>query len=99
MATCPVQWRTVHKGGDPKTDQEWGRLGPRAGIPKRQRPNCQKRYSRTSVDCINAKGRGPKTPWCRASTLARTAILLLELSQLQSVSRVPISFGEMVRGG
>ena len=22
MATCPVQWRTVSKGGDPKTDQE-----------------------------------------------------------------------------
>ena len=22
MATCPVQWRTVRKGGDPKTDQE-----------------------------------------------------------------------------
>ena len=22
MATCPVQWRTVHKGGDPITDQE-----------------------------------------------------------------------------
>ena len=22
MATCPVQWRTVHEGGDPKTDEE-----------------------------------------------------------------------------
>ena len=22
VATCPVQWRTVHEGGDPKTDQE-----------------------------------------------------------------------------
>ena len=22
MATCPVQWRTVLKGGDPNTDQE-----------------------------------------------------------------------------
>ena len=40
------------------------RLGPRAGIPKGLRPNCnQARYSRTSVECINAKrGGGPKTP-------------------------------------
>ena len=43
-----------------------GRLGPRAGIPKRTRPNChQTGYSRTSVDCINKKrGGGPKTPVC-----------------------------------
>ena len=22
VATCPVQWRTVQEGGDPKTDQK-----------------------------------------------------------------------------
>ena len=43
-----------------------GRLGPRAGIPKRMRPNCQQRkYSRTSVDCVGTKrSGGPKTPLC-----------------------------------
>ena len=55
-----LKWRTVFKGGDPITDQE-ERLGPRAGIPKRKRPNCQKRYSQTSVVCINALRRGPRT--------------------------------------
>ena len=44
------------------TKRQRGRLGPRAGIPKRMRPNCHKRrYSRTSVG-IAPKGRGPKDP-------------------------------------
>ena len=66
MATCPVQWRTMHKGGDPKTDHEGTTLNSRAGIPKRLRPNCHKRrYSQTSVDCVSTKrGGGPKTPLC-----------------------------------
>ena len=40
-----------------------GRLGPRTGIPKRTRPNCQTRYSQTSVVCINVlqRERDPKT--------------------------------------
>ena len=41
-----------------------GRLGPRAGIPKRKRPNChEKRYSRTSVG-IAQKEVAPKTSVC-----------------------------------
>ena len=46
-----------------------GRLGPRAGIPKRQRPNCplvnEKRYSQFSVGGMSPQRRGgPKTPVC-----------------------------------
>ena len=55
-----------------------GRLGPRAGIPKRKRPNChKKRYSRTSVG-IAHKGGGPEDPKCvkgrdrRAATAGAT---------------------------
>ena len=45
-----------------------GRLGPRAGIPKRTRPNCQKRYSRFSVGCISALQReGNREPWPRGA--------------------------------
>ena len=59
------------KGGTSKraatlepTKRRRGRLGPRAGNPKRTRPNCNaKRYSRTSAGSISAqKGRGPKDP-------------------------------------
>ena len=40
-----------------------GRLGPRAGIPKRKRPNCHsKEDSQNSVGGISAKGEGPKNP-------------------------------------
>ena len=44
-----------------------GRLGPRAGIPKRRRPNlplvCERRYSQISVQCVGAQwGGGPRTP-------------------------------------
>ena len=64
------QWPPATCNGGPCTraatrkPTRWGRLGPLAGIPKRMRPNCHKRrYSQTSVDCINTKRRGgPKTP-------------------------------------
>ena len=81
MATCTVQWWNEQKGGDPRTDQA-KKGGPRAGIPKRLRPNChEERYSRTSVG-IAPRGGDPKTPvregdrepsrrgaigWCRLS--------------------------------
>ena len=53
------------------TKRRKGRLGPRAGHPKRTRPNCHaKRYSRTSVGSISA-GQGPwrrgATGYCRLS--------------------------------
>ena len=60
-----LQWRTESRAATRKPTRR-GRLGPRAGIPKRKLPNCQrqKRYSRISVGCIqhSAKGRGPRTP-------------------------------------
>ena len=40
-----------------------GRLGPRAGIPKRERPNChEERYSQTGVG--SAPREGPQRPQC-----------------------------------
>ena len=51
MATCPVQWRTVRKGGRELTHNS------RAGIPKRTLPNCQKKYSHKHT----LEGRDPKT--------------------------------------
>ena len=42
VATCPVQWWTVLKGGDPRTDQvKKGTTRTPGWQPKeRQRPNC-----------------------------------------------------------
>ena len=43
VASCHLAMADRVKGGDPKTDHtKRGRLGPRAGIPKRLRPNCQR---------------------------------------------------------
>ena len=62
MATCSVQWRTVRKGGDPKTDQEgttrtpgWHPEENATQVPE------TKRYSRISVHQRSAKGRDPRT--------------------------------------
>ena len=59
---APVQWRTVHKGGDPKTDQAQRGLTPnsRAGNPKRTRPNCRKNENSQRGWHQSKKGRGPK---------------------------------------
>ena len=75
MATCPVQWRTVRKGGDPKTDQATkGTHNSRAGIPKRLRPNCHQRSTLKPAWTASVrkragaqrhhctKGRDPRTP-------------------------------------
>ena len=67
MATCPVQWWTVPKGGDPEpTMRQRGRLGPRAGIPKRQLPNCHscQRGALKPAWVLHQEGGGPKTPVC-----------------------------------
>ena len=64
------QWPPAPCNGGPNqraatvepTMRQRGRLGPQAGIPQRQLPNChKKRYSRTSMG-IAHKGGGPKTP-------------------------------------
>ena len=50
-----------------------GRLGPRAGIPKRLRLNCHKRkYSQTSVDCSMRKGAVAQRPHCAKGRDPRT---------------------------
>ena len=62
---APVQWWNELKGRRPKNrpSEERGRLGPRAGIPKRKRPNCHEgRYSRTSVG--SAPRERPQRPQC-----------------------------------
>ena len=63
-----------------------GRLGPRAGIPKRTRPNCQKKYSQTSMVCVNAlRRKGTRRPWSELQSSAR------ESSPTACASRLPIS--------
>ena len=54
MATCPVQWWTVQKGGDPRTDHAIKGTAS-------QLPLMTQRYSRTSVG-IAPRRRDPKTP-------------------------------------
>ena len=60
--------RELPKADDPRTDHRKGadtNLPPRAGIPKRQMPNCHKRrYFQTSVDCSIRKGAGCQRPHC-----------------------------------
>ena len=67
MATCPVQWWTVPKGGDPRTDHAIkGTTRTPGWHPEEkeaQLPLVSKRYSQTSVGSAQ-KGGGPKTPVC-----------------------------------
>ena len=64
MATCSVQWRTVHKGGDPNTDQAQRGLthNSQAGNPKRTRPDCRKNENSQRGWHQSKKGRGPENP-------------------------------------
>ena len=60
-----LQWRTESRAATRKPTRR-GRLGPRAGIPKRKLPNCQKNkkvlsYQR-GLHQHTAKGRDPRTP-------------------------------------
>ena len=74
MATCPVQWRTVHEGGDPKTYQEGTTRTP-GRIPKRTRPKLPTNGSlsyQTSVDCSIRNGAGAQRPHCAKGKDPRT---------------------------
>ena len=69
MATCPVQWRTVRKGGDPKTDQVTRGLthNLQAGNPKRTRPKLPTNVLLSNQRGLQhtKRGGGPKTPLCK----------------------------------
>ena len=63
--TLEESYLSKKEGRRPKNrpNEGRGRLGPRAGIPKRKRPNChEKRYSRTSVGI--APREGAQRPRC-----------------------------------
>ena len=77
LSSGTVNWSVVtlhramvdeQKGGDPKTDQvtQWADSELPGWHPEETASSLplvnEKRYSRTSVGGINAKGRGPKTP-------------------------------------
>ena len=96
MATCPVQWWNVCNRAATLEPRRRLTHNSRAGIPKRKRPNCQKKEnSRNCVGVISArKGGGPRDPAAQevkgvAAQLASTWLLrqllgceqeLLELS-------------------
>ena len=81
------QWWTEQMGGVPKNRlrDKRGRLGPRAGIPNRKRPNCHSRPRGTlkSAWVLSlhawegeqrprcAKGNGTQGPWRRSATACR----------------------------
>ena len=66
MATCPVQWWTEPKGATLEpTMRQRGRLGPRAGIPKRQLPNCHSCQRGTlKTSWVAHKREGAERPQC-----------------------------------
>ena len=69
MATCPVQWLTVRKGGDPKTDQATkGADSKTPGLAtQRERGlNCHQTVLSNQRGLQRTKrGGGPKTPLCK----------------------------------
>ena len=68
----PVQWRTVSKGGDPKTDHVGTTRTPGWHPEETEALNCQKMYSQTSVVCVNALRReGARRPWTACARLRR----------------------------
>ena len=61
---APCNGGTCKRAATPEPSfRRRGRLGPRAGILKRKRPNCHsEENSQNSVGGISAKGEGPKDP-------------------------------------
>ena len=87
-----LQWRTESRAATQKPTRR-GRLGPRAGIPKRKLPNCQEQKgtlgSAWAATTHTAKGRDPRTPASWRHWLRRVVAATAGMVRLDGRRRLP----------
>ena len=98
MATCPVQWWKVQRAAtlEPTRRQRGLTQYSWAGIPKRKRPNCQKKEtSRNSVGSAQKGGgqkeKGPENPGvavCRGNCWYFTGVWVV-MSEFDIIAPLP----------